>query len=75
MKKIIEINGMTCDHCKARVEKALNTIEGVDAKVELKKKRAVVTLTKDINDQLLSDTVTEAGYEVVSVKEKKGLFA
>jgi copper chaperone CopZ len=75
MKKIIEINGMTCEHCQARVEKALNTISGVEAKVELKKKRAVVNLTKDIDDQLLADTVTEAGYEVVSVKEKKGLFS
>lgn len=75
MKKIIEINGMTCEHCQARVEKALNTINGVEAKVELKKKRAVVNLTKDIDDQLLADTVTEAGYEVVSVKEKKGLFS
>lgn len=75
MKKIIEINGMTCEHCQARVEKALNTIEGVEAKVELKKKRAVVTLSKDIDDQLLADTVTEAGYEVTGVKEKKGLFS
>lgn len=75
MKKIIEINGMTCEHCQARVEKALNAISGVKAKVELKKKRAVVDLTKEVDDQLLTDTVTEAGYEVVSVKEKKGLFS
>lgn len=75
MKKIIEIKGMSCEHCQARVEKALNAISGVEAKVELKKNRAVVELTKDIDDQLLNDTVTEAGYEVVSIKEKKGLFA
>jgi copper chaperone CopZ len=75
MKKIIEINGMTCEHCQARVEKVLNAINGVEAKVELKKKRAVVNLTREVDDQLLSDTVTEAGYEVVSVKEKKGLFS
>lgn len=75
MKKIIEINGMTCEHCQARVEKALNAINGVEAKVELKKKRAVVTLSKEIDDQLLSDTVTEAGYEVIGIQEKKGLFS
>ena len=75
MKKIIEINGMTCGHCQARVEKVLNAIDGVDAKVELKKNRAIVTLTKDVKDQLLKDTVVDAGYEVVSIAEKKGLFS
>jgi copper ion binding protein len=75
MKKIIEIKGMSCEHCQARVEKALNAIDGVEAKVELKKNRAVVDLSKEVADQLLNDAVTEAGYEVVSVKEKKGLFS
>jgi copper chaperone CopZ len=75
MKKIININGMSCGHCQARVEKALNTLEGVEAKVELKKNRAVVTLKQDISDQTLTDTVVEAGYEVVSIEEKKGLFS
>ncbi len=75
MKKIIEINGMSCGHCQARVEKALNAIEGVDAKVELKKNRAVVTLEKEINDETLRSAVTEAGYEVVGISEKKGLFS
>lgn len=32
MKKIMEIKGMTCEHCQARVEKALNSIDGVEAK-------------------------------------------
>lgn len=75
MKKIIEINGMSCGHCQARVEKALNEIDGVAAKVELKKNRAVVSLTKEVSDQTLKDAVMEAGYEVVSVSEKKGLFS
>lgn len=75
MKKIVEINGMSCEHCQARVEKALNAIEGVEAKVELKKKRAVVNLTKAVDDQILKDAVTEAGYEAVAVSEKKGLFS
>lgn len=75
MKKIIDIKGMTCGHCQARVEKALNSIDGVEAKVDLKKNRAVVQFTKDIEDRILHDAVTEAGYEVVSITEKKGLFS
>ncbi len=75
MKKIIDIKGMTCGHCQARVEKVLNEIDGVEAKVDLKKNRAVVNLKKDISDQILRNTVTEAGYEVVDISEKKGLFS
>ncbi len=74
MKKIIKINGMNCEHCRARVEKALGALGGVDAKVELKKKQAVVNLTSDVSDEILKNAVTEAGYEVVSIEEKKGLF-
>lgn len=74
MKKVIEINGMSCEHCKAATEKALNSIEGVEAKVDLKKKTATVNLNSNIDDQTLKNAVTEAGYEVVSIKEKKGLF-
>ncbi|QHQ62631.1 heavy metal transporter [Anaerocolumna sedimenticola] len=74
MKKIIKIEGMTCSHCQARVEKALNSITGVDAKVDLKKKAAVVSLDSDISDSVFKDAVSEAGYEVVSIEEKKGLF-
>ncbi len=75
MKKIIDIKGMTCEHCQARVEKVLNAIDGVEAKVELKKNRAVVNLKKDVSDQTLRNTVTEAGYEVIGITEKKGLFS
>lgn len=74
MKKIIKIGGMSCAHCQARVEKALNAIAGVDAKVDLKKEQAVVYLEKDLEDEKLKEAVTEAGYEVISITEKKGIF-
>ena len=74
MKKIITINGMSCAHCQARVEAALNAIEGVEAKVDLNKKIAVVTLASDVSDEVLMNAVKEAGYEPVSVEVKKGLF-
>ena len=74
MKKVIEINGMTCGHCQARVEKALNGIDGVEAKVDLKKKQATVQMTKEVSDETFKSVIEEAGYEVVSIAEKKGLF-
>ncbi len=75
MKKIMDIKGMTCEHCQARVEKVLNAIDGVEAKVELKKNRAIVNLKKEVSEQTLRNTVTEAGYEVVGITDKKGLFS
>lgn len=75
MKKIIGINGMSCAHCQARVEKALNAIDGVEAKVDLKKKNATVTLKTPVDDEVLKNAVIEAGYEPISIEEKKGLFS
>jgi copper chaperone CopZ len=74
MKKIIKIEGMSCGHCQAKVEKLLNAMDGVEAKVDLKKKAATVNLSKDINDSIFKDAITEAGYEVISIEQKKGLF-
>lgn len=69
MEKIIYIEGMSCGHCKAAVEKALNAVDGV-AKVEvsLDEKLAKVTLNKDLDPDLLKVTVEEAGYEVKEIK-------
>ena len=66
MKKTLMIEGMSCAHCSARVENALNAIEGVQAKVELKKKRAIVET--DVADDVLVKAVEDAGYKVTAVK-------
>ncbi len=69
MKKEIVIEGMMCHHCSGRVEKVLNAIEGVTATVDLEAKTAFVTVENPaIDDKILTDTVTDAGYDVVSVK-------
>lgn len=68
MKKTLNIEGMSCSHCTMRVEKALNKIDGVNARVDLETKLANVTLTKDIDDKVLIDAVEDAGYTVSSVK-------
>lgn len=74
MKKIIEIKGMSCEHCVARATKALNSIDGVEAKVNLKKNNAVVQLARKVEDQVFKDALKEVNLEAVSIKEKKGLF-
>ena len=68
MKKTVNIEGMMCSHCQARVEKALNGIDGVSAKVSLENNNAVLDLTKDVSDNEIRKAVEDAGYEVTSIK-------
>ncbi len=67
MNKVMIVEGMMCAHCKARVEKALNAIEGVQCEVDLEKKSANLTLSKPVSDEALTAAVTDAGYDVVSI--------
>ena len=69
MKKILTVEGMTCNHCKMHVENALKGVDGVtDAQVDLDKKTAEVTLSKDVADDVLKNAVKEAGYEATGCK-------
>ncbi|MEA4932238.1 MAG: heavy metal translocating P-type ATPase [Lawsonibacter sp.] len=69
MKKTMKIEGMMCTHCTGRVEQALSAIDGVTAvEVSLEGKSAILTLSKEVEDKMLSDAVTQAGYEVVSIQ-------
>jgi copper chaperone len=69
MKKQIFIEGMTCGHCSGRVEKALKAVDGiVDAKVDLDNKNAIVEMNANVEDSLLKETVEDAGYDVVDIK-------
>lgn len=74
MKKIIKIKGMTCGHCQKRVEDALAKLSGLETKVNLKKEQAQITVNGEWNEQVVRDAISEAGYEVVSIADKKGLF-
>ena len=69
MKKTVIIEGMMCAHCTGRVEKALAAVDGVSAvEMSLEGKSACLTLSRDVDDQVLTDAVAQAGYEVVSVR-------
>ena len=68
MKKEMKIEGMSCSHCSARVEKALNALDGVSASVDLEGKTAHITLDGNVSDEDLTKAVVDAGYEVVSIQ-------
>ena len=61
---ILKVEGMTCNHCKMRAEKALQGVSGVESvKVDLAAKEAVVT--GDAERATLVKAVVDAGYSVV----------
>ena len=71
MKKLISIEGMCCEHCAARVEKALSAVEGVvSADVKLKKKLAVVRSREELSNEVLTKVITDAGYSVTGIENK-----
>lgn len=66
--KTISIEGMMCDNCSARIHNALNSIEGVSAKVNRAKGQATVKLDREIDDKKLRDAITDLGYKVTEIK-------
>ena len=69
MKKTLSIDGMMCEHCRSHVEKALSAVDGVTSvDVSLENKNAVVSLSKDVSNDVLTAAVTEAGYTVTDCK-------
>ncbi len=71
MKKIVHIEGMCCNHCAGRVEKALSAVTNVvSADVKLKKNIAIIRSREEVDDEQIKAVVTEAGYTVQSIEVK-----
>jgi Cu+-exporting ATPase len=69
IQKTIHIEGMMCNHCVSTVTKALTSIEGVIAvRVSLEDKCAYVTLSKLVEDDILSKAITEEDFTVTSIE-------
>ena len=69
MKKTLNIEGMMCCHCEARVKKALEAIPGVsEAVASHTDGTAVVTLTEDVADDVLKNAVEAQDYKVTGIQ-------
>ena len=69
MKKTLNIEGMMCGHCEMHTKNALEALEGVaKAEVSYKTGTAVVTLEKEISDDVLRQTVAGQGYQVTEIR-------
>lgn len=70
-KLIVNVEGMSCEHCKGNVEKALNSLDFVEkAEVDLKNKVAEVTYSDLANEEAIENAINEAGYEFKGIDYK-----
>ena len=69
MQKTMKIEGMMCQHCEARVKKALEKIEGVESAVASHEAgTAVVTLSQPVEDSVLKEAVEAQDYPVLGIE-------
>ena len=69
MEKTLEITGMMCGHCEMAVKKALEAVDGVEsADVSHEKGTAVITLSKEVSNDVLKKTVEDKDYTVTNIK-------
>ena len=64
----VNVTGMMCGHCEARVKKALEAVSGVsEAVVSHENGTAVVTLTQEVSDDVLKKAVEDQDYKVTGI--------
>jgi Cu+-exporting ATPase len=69
MKTKIAIDGMSCMHCAKNVTDKLNGIDGISATVvNLEEKNAVVESENPVDEALVTQIITEAGYKVIGIE-------
>lgn len=69
MKKIITIDGMSCNNCVMHVTNALKEVKGVEnIKVILEEKKAYVDVLDEVTNEELINAITDAGYDVMKIE-------
>ena len=69
MTKTLKVEGMMCEHCEARVKKALEAVAGVESAVaDHNANTAVVTLNADVSDDVLKKAVEDQDYKVLGIE-------
>ena len=73
MKRVIEADGMCCKRCAERAERKLLLLDGVTgAKANFKK--GIIFVETVLPDAALAACVTEAGFKVTRIRDRRGLF-
>lgn len=70
-KKSFFVSGMSCEHCKNRVEEIVNDIAGVSGSVHLKKGKLTVSYAEIVDDELIRASIERAGYTVTRIENEE----
>lgn len=68
-QSVAVIDGMVCGNCATRVENALNSMDGVWAKVDLSKKQALIRSKTPLEEQAVRSAVRNQGYTVMKLEK------
>ena len=72
-QRVLHIEGMMCENCEKHVREALEAIDGVECAVAVHTAgTATVTLSKDVDDEVMKKAVEAEDYEVLSIEGGKG---
>lgn len=75
MKKIIRTGDLCCDTCAKRIAEKLELIDGVcSARANAKKQVILVEVESDAVDDKMIALIKDAGFEVKSIEQRKGIF-
>lgn len=66
-QRVLSVEGMHCESCQARIEKAIDRLDGVVCKTNLHKKTATVTFSRPVSDDTLKEIVEKLGYRVTEI--------
>ena len=66
-QRVLSVEGMHCESCQARIEKAIDRLDGVVCKTNLRKKTATVTFSQPVSDDTLKEIVEKLGYRVTEI--------
>lgn len=68
IKRIISVEGMHCGHCASKVEASLKEINEVEkVKVNLEKKEVEVTLSAEIDNNILKESIEKVDFQVTNI--------
>lgn len=72
IKTIIKVEGMSCNHCVAKVTKALESLDDIrKVKVNLKNNSVTILSDKELNIKAVEDTINSLGYKYEGVSNAK----
>ena len=74
--KVFKVEGMHCESCVNRVKRAINRSDGVSAKVNLRKKEAVVSYDREVDDSSFTKDIPDSffNYEKIFARNKDAGF-